>query len=268
MPRLAVLIPAYNAEAILPRALASLAENREPHDIIVVDDGSKIPLATSVAPQKNLVILRTPQNLGIAAALNLGLNYILSRDYEYVARLDADDIALPERLEVQRAFMDAHKGVALAGSAARIVSEKGEILHQISYPTDHDAIVRELFLNCCFFHPSLIIRLDVLRDMGLYDESFPPAEDYELERRIAKSYKVANIPLCLIDYTVSMQGITQSKWQFQNWQKLRVQWRYRDLREPRFYVGILKTIAHKLLPVKLSQIIAQRKTKRFKELPA
>src|SRR5271168_3896430 len=97
-PRIAVLIAAYNAEKTINRAILSLNENKEPHDIIVVDDGSRAPVRDCIAPQSNLIVLRSEKNQGPSKARNMGLDYIMQRPYEYVAIFDADDISASDRL--------------------------------------------------------------------------------------------------------------------------------------------------------------------------
>jgi glycosyltransferase involved in cell wall biosynthesis len=136
-PRMAVLIPAYNAHGSIETALASLADNTEPHDVIVVDDGSTPPLAAMVAPRSNLRILRLERNAGITGALNRGLHHILDHDYEFVARLDADDVSASDRLAVQRAFLDAHPDIVAVGSWGEVVSEQGAPVFYLNHPTEH-----------------------------------------------------------------------------------------------------------------------------------
>ena len=134
-PRLAVLIPAYNAERTILRAIQSLNANSEPHDIVVIDDGSAQPLREIVPAQDNLVILRNERNRGVTEARNQGLAYILEHGYAFVAKLDADDAARPDRLARQIGFFDRHPDVALLGSRGRVVSERGEVLFYLNHPT-------------------------------------------------------------------------------------------------------------------------------------
>jgi glycosyltransferase involved in cell wall biosynthesis len=259
LPRIAVLIPAYNAEKIISRALASLAANAEPHDIIVVDDGSKIPLADCLPAQPNLIILRAAKNLGVTGAMNFGLHYILDKEYEFVARLDADDTASPDRLALQRAFMDGHPDVALAGGWGRIVSEQGETLFHLHHPAEHKDIVRKSYYNTCFLHPTLMMRTSALRSFGVYNEKYPSAEDYELTRRFAQHQKVANLPRYLVNYTMSNKGISLSKRRQLLTTRLKIQWDYRNFRSLHFYLGLSKTLVLWFMPVSLITAIKQRK---------
>ncbi len=247
-PRIAVLIPAYNAEKIILPALESLRANAEPHDVYIVDDGSFEELQKFVPPAPNLTIIRAEYNLGITGALNFGIKYILQRDYDFIARFDTDDKSAADRLARQREFLDLHPDIVMVGTWARVVSGAGEAMFYLNHPTDHDAIVKSLYYNSTFVHPSLMIRTSVLREVGSYDPIYNGAEDYELVRRIARYGKVANIPAYLIDYTYSPEGISLSKRRLQLRMRLKVQWAYRELGKLDFWAGFFKTLVLWYLP--------------------
>ena len=197
-----------NAPLTIERALASLAFNKEPHDVIIVDDGSTPPLQELLTQQANTCILRLEKNLGITLALNHGLRHILNGNYEYVARMDADDTTLPDRLVLQRAFLDEHPDVAVVGSSAEVVTEQGDTAFYLNCPTDHHVILRKLRYNNCFLHPSSMVRTKVFLELGLYKEGYPSAEDYEFLCRVAGKYRMANLPQYLIKYTLTNSGIS------------------------------------------------------------
>src|SRR5271170_1880361 len=118
VPReLAVLMTAYNAEKTIRRALDSLRRNREPFDLLIVDDCSGRPLAEFLGPMgEGVEIVRPEKNLGVAGAKNFGLERLLAEPYQFVAMMDADDISHPDRLTKQVAFLKAHPNVALVGA--------------------------------------------------------------------------------------------------------------------------------------------------------
>ena len=258
-PRIAIIIPAYKSEKTLARTLASLADNTTPHDIVIVDDFSPVPVLDSGVPlPPNATVIRLDRNQGVTAATNAGLRYILERGYDYAARLDSDDTASPDRLELQLAYMDQHPEMALIGGAGEVVSETGETLFYLNHPTDFETILKKLFYNSCFLQPTFMIRAEALRKYGLYDESFPNAEDYELVRRYARHAKIGNLSHYLIRYTVSSGGLSVSKRRQQLRLRLRVQWRYRDFRSIHFYLGILKTLVLWFMPMGLITAVKQR----------
>lgn len=257
-PRIAVLIPAHNAEKTLPAALASLAANDVPHDIVIVDDASRVEVKAAIHLPHNATVLRMERNVGVTRAANHGLRHILRCGYEYVARLDADDTTTPDRLSLQISYMDQNPLVALCGGAGHVVSEAGATLFHLNYPTGHDAIVKALYYNSCFLQPSFMIRTSALREFGLYDESFPNAEDYELVRRMARHAKLANLPHYIVNYTVSSGGLSVAKRRQQLRQRLRVQWRYRNFVSLHFYLGIMKTLLLWYMPLGLLAEIKRR----------
>jgi glycosyltransferase involved in cell wall biosynthesis len=223
-----------------------------------VDDGSTPPLETVLCPQSNMRIIRLDQNVGITGALNRGLRYILDHGYEYVARLDSDDAVLPERLTIQRAFLDEHPDIAVVGSWGEVVSEQGAPVFYLNHPTDYPQILRKLRHNNCFLHPSLMFRAHIFREAGVYSENYPSAEDYELMCRFAGRYRVANLPQYLIRYTLTGSGISLSKRRQQLESRLKIQWKYRDFGMPDFYLGLLRTIVLRFVAVRFIMSIKQR----------
>ena len=257
-PRIAVLIPAHNAEKTLRATLDSLAANTIPHDILIIDDASDKLVRESVVLPPNAHVLRFDGNRGVTAAANHGLRYLLERNYDYIARIDADDTASPDRLALQLAFMDKHPDVAILGGAGHVVTEKGKTLFYLNHPTDFNTIRRKLYYNSCFLQPTFMMRAKALRKYGLYDESFPNAEDYEMLRRYARYTKLANLPNYLINYTVSTGGLSVKKRKQQLRLRLRVQLRYFNLLSIHFYLGVLKTLMLWWMPMGLIASIKQR----------
>lgn len=251
-PAIAVILPAYNAEKTIGTALASLEASSEPHDVIVVDDGSTVPLTTLIPPRPNLTILRLETNAGITAAINAGLTYALEKPYSFLARHDADDGVRPERLRRQKEFLLANPAIGVVGSGARFCDAAGRFLYFHNYPLEHNAILRALYYNNCFIHPSLMVRAELVRQVGLYSPAFPSsAEDYEWVRRASRHTHLANLPDYLVDYTISPGGISQSQRAGQLRTRLKVQWLYRNFASPHFYLGVLKTWALMLVPNRL-----------------
>ena len=134
---LVVLMTAYNAESTIRRALDSLARNREPFDLLIVDDCSRRPLAEFLGPMgEGVEIIRPDKNLGVAGAKNFGLERLLAKPYKFVAMMDADDISHPERLAKQAAFLEAHPDIALVGAWARFFDEN---THEVVYTSGRPA---------------------------------------------------------------------------------------------------------------------------------
>lgn len=251
MPReLAVLMTAYNAEKTIRRALDSLARNSEPFDLLIVDDCSRRPLAEFLGPVEDGVeIMRPEKNLGVAGAKNFGLKLLLARHYEFVAMMDADDISHPDRLAKQMAFLRSHRGVAVVGAWARFFDENTrEVVYHFRPPCESREICEALFLNSCIMHPTWMMRTQALRDCGLYSTSYPAAEDYELLRRISKRYELANLPEFLLEYSLSMSGISLKNRRRQLLDRLRIQAKYFDPSQARAWLGMARTLAMFAVP--------------------
>jgi glycosyltransferase involved in cell wall biosynthesis len=254
MPRqVAVIMPAYNAEKTLRRAVESLTRDAEPFDLLVVDDCSQIPVADVLGPLPAYVeVLRLARNAGVVGARNAGVSRLLARDYEFIAVMDADDVSHPERLAKQVAFLKANPGIALVGAWARYVDESnGATVFLCRPPCDPAAMRDALYLNNCTVHSSWMVRAQALREVGLYDERYPLGEDYELLRRLAARFDLANLPEYLIDYTISMSGLSMQKRRAQLLDRLRIQAAYFDPRHLSAWLGVARTLLLFGVPLKV-----------------
>lgn len=190
--RHAVIIPARNEEGYLGRTLDSLLRQTEaPERIIVVDDGSTdaTPAQLAAVHDPRLVVERQAP-AGLAVALNRALGRARA---PLVARLDADDLALPTRLERQRAYLETHPQVGLLGTAARLVDESGREAGLLRPPEDDRTIRRALIRRNPFVHSSVMLRRTLATSAGGYDASFPVAQDYDLWLRLSAVTRMANL---------------------------------------------------------------------------
>lgn len=196
-PAVSVLMPVHNGAPWVRDAVESiLTQTLEDLELIVIDDGS-----TDATPEL-LGCVRDPRlrverrgRAGLTRALNLALG--LARG-ALIARLDADDAALRERLERQRAFLDAHADVGLLGTGAREVDEAGRTVREVRPPADDAAIRRALIRRNPFVHSSVMMRRSVLERVGGYDEALPVAQDYDLWMRMGRVTRLANLPEALV----------------------------------------------------------------------
>jgi glycosyltransferase involved in cell wall biosynthesis len=240
------LIPVYNNQDGLDTSLRSILAERSAADVVIVDDGSQVPIVLrpefADAATRKITILRVAGNGGITQALNIGLDYILSKNYSYVARLDAADTVAPGRIETQSAFLDSNPNVGLVASDVlfRDPCNGSAFIHRV--PGEHERIVRALRFNNCLLHPAVTIRTDVLRMVGCYDVAMSVAEDYELFLRISKVSRVASIPAVLTTSMFAPQGISLSQRRRQLRTRLWLQWRYFHPWTVSSYLGIGRTI--------------------------
>ena len=267
-PQLAVLMTAYNAEKTIRRALDSLGRNVEPFDLLIVDDCSRGPLAEFLGPMgEGVEIIRPPRNLGVAGAKNFGLERLLAGPYEFIAMMDADDICHPERLAKQVAYLRAHPEIALVGAWARFFDESTrEVVYHFRPPCEPGGIRDALFSNSCIMHPTWMVRTQALRRCGLYSGDYPAAEDYELLRRMSQTSSLANIPEFLLEYSVSMAGVSLKNRRRQLYDRLRIQAKYFDPRHFKAWRGIARTLI--LFVVPFSVLSAYRSEKDLLAQPS
>jgi glycosyltransferase involved in cell wall biosynthesis len=247
--RVAVLMPAYNAERTISRAVQSILCGTFPCDVYVVDDGSVCPVAKVLGDIPAVHVLRLPQNGGIAFARNVGLKAILARGYDFVACLDADDICYPDRITKQVDFLDRHPTVAVVGTWGRHLEEySGKEIYVHRTPADTAAAKHAMRSNMSIINTSAMIRVAVLREVGCYSKNYPAAEDYELFRRIAAKYEIANIPEILVDICISQDGISLKRRRQQLTDRLRIQFKYFEPLAFGAWAGVARTLLQLLVP--------------------
>jgi glycosyltransferase involved in cell wall biosynthesis len=202
-----ILMPVYNGIPYLRQAVESvLSQTLTAWQCVIVNDGSRDGTSDYLATlnDERFLILHQ-ENAGISAAINHGLQHCTAR---YIARLDADDIALPTRLAEQVAFLDAHPEVALLGTQVIPMGACGAG-SSLNLPTKHDAIMSDLLVGRhAVAHSSAMIRTDLLRELGGY-WSLPFGEEYDLMLRIGEVAQLANLDRILLQYRVhhaSMNG--------------------------------------------------------------
>lgn len=203
-PKVSVVLTAYNSERFIARAMQSMLDQTfRDLELIVVDDCSKDGTWQAIeqlaARDARIVPLRNERNLNLARSLNRGIAEARGR---YIVRMDHDDESMPDRVEKQVAFLDAHSDVGIVGSAMQIMDENGTVIGVRRYNLTDESIRRHIFLYSPFCHPATALRKDVLDAAGGYDHAFNPAEDYELYFRLGLFAKFANLDEPLLRYRV------------------------------------------------------------------
>lgn len=211
-PKVSVLLPAYNAAEHLGKAINSiLGQAFTDFELIIINDGSTDgtqELLKDFSDPRIHVIHQ--ENLGLPKALNAGIK--ASRG-TYIARQDADDISLSDRLGKQVDFLDAHPSYGLVGSWSQIMTPAGPTSRQHLHPTSNGELQARLLVNNQFVHSAVMMRASCLNITGLYSENpkhFPP-EDYDLWIKFARHFQVANLPQVLIQYLEVPTSISRTK---------------------------------------------------------
>ena len=199
--KISVILPVFNGEASLAQAINSAClQDVVDMEVILLDDGSSDDSFNIMKAYSNSRIRCVSHgNKGLAGTLNRGISLARGR---YIARQDQDDLALPGRFARQLAFLEANPGIAMVGTWSQIYSGDVPAQRFHRHPSSNEALQLELLFDNPFVHSSMMIRVDVLQEMGGYseDKSRQPPEDYELWSRIAREHRVANIPEVLTVY--------------------------------------------------------------------
>jgi glycosyltransferase involved in cell wall biosynthesis len=200
-PRLTVLMPVYNAEKFLRKAIDSvLRQTFMDFNFIIFNDGSTDNSEKIIRQYSNsdnrIKYFSSKRNRGYVYFLNKGLK---SADTEYIARMDGDDISLPRRFEKQIAFMEKHKEIGICGTFLKTFGYKRSVW---SLPKFHDDILAGMLFESMLHHPTVIIRSKIISDFNkFYKAEFMPAEDYEYWVRLGLlGVKFANIGEVLYRY--------------------------------------------------------------------
>ena len=200
-PRVSVVLPVYNGGPFLADAIDSvLGQTFRDIEVIAIDDGSvdgSGEILDRLALTDRRVIALHQPNAGIIAALNRGL--VRARG-EFIARMDADDVAHPERFARQVAFLDAHPDIAVVGCAVTVIDQRGKRIRDVEYPRTPEAVAEFLAIGAPLAHPAVMMRRDAVLAVGGYREAYRHAEDYDLWLRMAERYRMANLPDRLLRY--------------------------------------------------------------------
>ncbi|WP_180981083.1 glycosyltransferase family 2 protein [Pseudovibrio exalbescens] len=204
-----VLIPVRNAAPTLMPTLESLkAQTFRDFIIVVVDDGSTDATMDILrAYQKDEPRLHLLKNAGrgISAALNTGLRHI---DSPFVARLDADDLAMPRRLRTQVAALRHNSDWVLCGSDVERIDAIGTPRGVLTSPTTPEAIAKRLHEKNCLYHPSIMFRSEAVKRLGGYRSRFDGAEDYDLYLRLSRLWQLGSLPEALTQYRIHDGQVT------------------------------------------------------------
>ena len=193
-PKVTVLMSIYNGEKYLNEAIDSiLRQTFKDFEFLIINDGSADKTGEILKSYNDprIKIINNDKNIGLTKSLNKGLKIAKG---EYIARQDADDISMPERLKEEVAFLEINKDYAVVGTFVKILNENTRITRCWDRPTN-DIEIRELLRkDNCIVHGSAMIRGICLHDVGFYDKSMVRSQDYDLWLKLSEMYFLANIP--------------------------------------------------------------------------
>jgi hypothetical protein len=208
IPEISVLMCVYNNSLHVKEAIESILNQTFTNfEFVIVNDGSTDESEAIILSYNDprIKYLRNPENLGLIASLNKGIE---ASNGKYIARMDADDISLPERLKEQYAYMESHPLVGVCGSDYYQFDHKTSI-HYTAL-TRHQEILAYMLFNCSVVHPSLIIRKELLNQQAVkFDSSYKHAEDYELWSRLIFQAQFSAVSKTLFKYRLHSGQVTQ-----------------------------------------------------------
>lgn len=196
-PAISVIMSIYNGEDFAHKAIDSiLAQRFTDFELIIVNDGSSdntAKILEDYKKQDDRIIIIAQENTGLTIALNNGINHAQG---DYIARQDADDLAHPDRFEIQFNMMKAHKDIVLCGSNCTNIYPDG--LKTDWGWDDEDALANRLYYRTPFAHSTAFIRKSALDAAGGYNEKYKTSQDAELWMRLKKYGRIVMIKEPLI----------------------------------------------------------------------
>ena len=210
-PMITVLMAVYNGEKFLKEAMESiLNQTYKDFEFLIINDGStdkSVEIIESFNDPR-IRLVHNEKNLKLIASLNKGIS--LARG-KYIARMDCDDISMPERFEKEVEFLENHSDYGMVGTCYNIIDAQGKVQRNVSYPSNPDLIKLFLSLTCPLVHGSVMIRAELLKKNLYGSNDFSAVEDYELWTRIAEKSKIYNIPEHLFRYRIYGESFSDSK---------------------------------------------------------
>ena len=210
MPKVSVIMPAYNAEKYINEAIDSiLGQTFGDFELIIINDCSADSTENIIQSYSDsrIVYLKNEKNMGVAATLNRGLE---AAGGEYIARMDADDISLPQRLEKQVNLLDADPSLVACGSQLENFCD-GAVSAGLRFPVTKEEAGALLVLHPTLAHPTVMLRGTVLRENRLrYDLRYEGTEDFALWWEISRYGSLVSLDEVLLRYRVHVGQATRT----------------------------------------------------------
>lgn len=225
---ISVIMAVYNEdETYLRQSIESiLSQSFRDFEFILIDDGSIAPVIQTVlssyaAKDERIKVYTNETNLGLTLSLNKALNLATGK---YIARLDSDDLAHPDRLQKQFEFMESHPDHALIGSWVYFINAQGEKTGEKKSPTAHQDIKKKLLFYNFFTHSSFFFRRDAVQSLGNYNTAIKKAQDYDLLLKVSAKHPLAVLPEFLSSHRIHEKSISARSKKRQEWYGLQARW--------------------------------------------
>lgn len=220
-PLVSIIMATYNEPAgFINESVGSILSQTYTNIELLVGDDSTQPetiaaLDALAASDSRVKLIRKSGKMGFVLALNECLRAARG---ELLARMDADDVALPERIELQVAYAKMHQEVDVFGGAMNIINENDEIISERHYPTEFAKMLRMFLFRSCFAHPTVMMRRRVVDKGFFYNPEYKRAEDVDFFLRLLKAnFRFGNLPEKVLNYrTIGDLGAKRShaQWEY------------------------------------------------------
>lgn len=207
-----VLMPVYNSARYLDEAISSvLRQSHDDFELVILDDGSNDGSSEIIrrrAESDSRIRAEFQENRGISPALR---RLVDMAAHPLLARMDSDDVAHPDRLQRQVAFMESHPDCVAVGSRALFIDPDGDVLYPYIDWFTHEAVDEQLMRPMIgILHPTVMMRRQAVVDVGNYRDDFRHVEDLDLFLRLAEAGRVANVPEILLRYRLHAKSVSHS----------------------------------------------------------
>ena len=214
LPLVSIVIPVHNGEKYIQQALEScFSQSYSNYEVIVVDDKSTDMTVTllkqylSIHP--NLKVILAEKQNGLGNVINIGIKNS-NPNAKYIARMDADDIMYPKRLETQVAYMEDHSDCVAVGGQIDIIDGDGHITGERKYALEDGKIKGNMFIFSPFAHPAVMLRKDAVVQVGYYPENMWKVEDVKFFFILSQAGRFANLDDKVLKYRVTFNTESQS----------------------------------------------------------
>jgi glycosyltransferase involved in cell wall biosynthesis len=207
-PKISVILPVYNCELYIKETIDSVLEQTfSDFELLVIDDCSTDNTVSVIKEflDERICLIEKEKNSGLINSLNFGISIAKG---EYIARMDGDDICLPERFAKQVAFLDKNPAIIMCGTAIKFI---GSSCGNLFYPQTNEEVKICLFsFSPTFAHPTVMGKKIFFKNNN-YDIAYEHAEDYELWTRLVQEGEAANLNEILLEYRVHPNQVSVTK---------------------------------------------------------
>lgn len=228
-PLVSVIMPVYNGSSFVSAAIESILKQDYPNfEFIIVDDAS-VDNSWNIISKYQKQYPKVIKAIRLKNRLNKGGDACANEAFKlthgtYIARMDADDIAHPNRLTKQVEYMENNPDVLLLGSQARVINKTGDVIGDKTVPTNHKDIYENFFIFNPIIHPTIMLRKSLLPNKTLYKIKYSANNDLYTFFGLLQKAKFVNLNEALVDYRVhgDNDSLTKPKERFFNTLKIRI----------------------------------------------